>query len=130
MIDIRQAKRDLLDRIVTHDSDLKTSLNIATFLVKQLKHCKDAEEYDLMYSKLDILLKEFTEPYYIDPVTGQTHYPTIESTIKIYEVFQLVLKEKENFVRPDEVFDSVELTEEQLQSLDRLSEVMDEYKQL
>lgn len=129
-IDIRKAKKELLDRIVNHESDLRTSINIATFLVKQLKNCKTVEEYDLMEAKLQILLEEFQNPVHIDNETGQEYYPTIETTIKIYEVFQLVSKEKENFIRPEEIVNSVELTEDQIKSLDNLSEVMDEYKQL
>lgn len=50
--------------------------------------------------------------------------------MQIYEVFSLVMKEKENFIKPKKEVITAELDGNQLQSLENLSSVMAEYGKL
>ena len=130
MLDLVKARNECLDRIINHESDIKTAVSIATFLVKQLKVVKEADHFDLMYAKLGLILEDLSKPSYVDLETGEEVYPSIDMTIKIYDVFQLVLKEKENFERPEDKKETTELTSTQVASLERLSGVMNEYENL
>ena len=125
-----KARDRCLERIVNYDADIKTSVAIGTFLIKQLKKATDAEQYDLMYAKLKIIFEELEKPAYTNPETGEEVYPSIELTIKIYELYQLAIKEQKEFVRPEEVKQETGLTDQQKSTLDQLSQVMGEYEKL
>ena len=129
MINLEQARKDCLDRIVDAEMDTKVKVKLVSFLVKQLKQTDDPEVFDTLKGKLDETLHELTLPTYVDD-SGGFVYPTIELSMQIYEAFSLVIKERENFIRPKETIIQTELSADQLQSLEELDKVMGRYGEL
>lgn len=56
MINLKQAREELLDRIINSEADTKANIKVVQFLVKQLKVVDDPFVFELMMAKLEITL--------------------------------------------------------------------------
>ena len=130
MFDYREARDECLDHIVNSDEDTRTSVKMYYFLMNQLKICKEPFNWELMKSKVELILNDLKPAnlMIINPETQSISYPPVATYQQVYEVFDHAIRELPKLVKPQELVVSDRISEDQLNSLNQLENVSSSFK--
>lgn len=131
MENYKRYRDECLDHIINNEEDTKTTVKKYYFLMNQLKECKEPLTWDLMRSKVELILREL-EPsnlVTIVPEKKQIIYPPYQIYQLVYEVYDHAIKELPRLIRPERLIKDDKLSEDQLKALKQLEDVTTNFQQ-
>lgn len=130
MTNYQEYRDECLDHIINSEEDTKTTIKMYYFLINQMKVCKEPFNWELMRSKVDLILNDLKPAnlIIIDPETQTITHPPMSIYQQVYEVFDHAMRELPKLIKPQELIVSDKISEEQIKSLNQLESVTSNFK--